>query len=253
VIAISACTARRAASAESSRCKAAKRRRSVTVETTLVPAGPYARAINGSTGTGPPAMTVCPAARRLPRGSVAKVVSRIPASAARPSRIASAQAVPVAVSITRPSKHQPAFVYDQKLDVGTVAAISAASRESAPSSSSLRPAKPNSSPARSGSPERFARRSRRVALSAQRPPRSFGAKNPYRRPRHRMPRGVLTQQSRQIAFVHATTLTRQAHSLSRSAHRGCWPALHDVDDRVARVEVEAGGGEECRAGISGEE
>ena len=33
----------------------------------------------------------------------------------------------------------------------------------------------------------------------------------------------------------------------------CWLALHDVDDRVARVEVEAGGGEECGANVSREQ
>jgi hypothetical protein len=41
--------------------------------------------------------------------------------------------------------------------------------------------------------------------------------------------------------------------LVHGAYRGCWPALHDVDDREARVDVEAGGGEECRADIPGEE
>ena len=88
--------------------------------------------------------------------------------------MASSHAASVAVSITRPSTHQPTFVYDQKPSAGAPAAASAASRESAPSSSSVRPAKPNSSPARSGSPERFARRSRSVARSAQPLPRSSG-------------------------------------------------------------------------------
>ena len=32
-----------------------------------------------------------------------------------------------------------------------------------------------------------------------------------------------------------------------------WLYLHDVDDRAARIEVEAGGGEECGADVSGEE
>jgi hypothetical protein len=44
------------------------------------------------------------------------------------------------------------------------------------------------------------------------------AKDPDRRPRHRMPRSVLTKQSRQIALVHATNpMTRQARTLPRSA------------------------------------
>jgi hypothetical protein len=47
--------------------------------------------------------------------------------------------------------------------------------------------------------------------------------------------------------------SRYVALLVHGAYHGCWPALHDVDDRVARVDVEAGGGEECRADISGEE
>ena len=81
--------------------------------------------------------------------------------------MASSQAAPAAVSITRPSTHQPTFVYDQKSPAGPPAAASATSRESAPSSWSFRRSKPNSSPARSASPERFASRSRSVARPAQ--------------------------------------------------------------------------------------
>src|SRR5437763_14016964 len=33
----------------------------------------------------------------------------------------------------------------------------------------------------------------------------------------------------------------------------CRSALHDVDDREPDIEVEAGGGKECRAGVTGEE
>src|SRR5262249_37190652 len=38
-----------------------------------------------------------------------------------------------------------------------------------------------------------------------------------------------------------------------NAARGCWPALHDVDDWEAGIGVEAGGGEERGADIAGEE
>ena len=37
------------------------------------------------------------------------------------------------------------------------------------------------------------------------------------------------------------------------AEAGCWLSLHDVDDREARVAVEAGGGEERSADVAGEE
>jgi hypothetical protein len=85
----------------------------VTVVTALVPAGPYARAVSGSTGTGPSVVTSCPDARSFNAPSVTNVVSAMPALSNRCSRSASSQAAPAAVSITRPSTHQPTFVYDQ--------------------------------------------------------------------------------------------------------------------------------------------
>ena len=90
--------------------------------------------------------------------------------------MASSQVEPVAVSIARPSRHQPTFEYDQKCVRGTFLSISisVASREIAASSASGWPAKPNSSRSRNGSPERLARRSRRVERSAQPPPRTSG-------------------------------------------------------------------------------
>lgn len=123
---------------------------------------------------GPSAVTSCPDARRFATAPVTKAVPLMPARSKRRRRIASSRAAPTAVSITRPSTHQPTFVYDQNLAPGTPATASATSRESAPPSSSFRPAKPNSSPARSGSPERFARRSRSVARRAQPLARSSG-------------------------------------------------------------------------------
>ena len=86
--------------------------------------------------------------------------------------MATSQVSPVTVSMTRPSTHQPTFVYDQTAPAGRTKSISATSRASAPSSESRCSAKPNSSAARSGSPERFASRSRTVATSAHAPPRS---------------------------------------------------------------------------------
>jgi len=72
---------------------------------------------------------------------------------------------PVAVSITRPSKHHPTFEYDQKLAPSTPAGTSAARRASGRLDQSGRRSRTRGP--RSGSPERFARRSRRVARSAQ--------------------------------------------------------------------------------------
>ena len=89
----------------------------MTVETAVAPAGPYARATKGSTGTGPSAVTSCPDTRPGVPALVANVVSRKPALA-RWSRIASSQGLSVTVSITRPSKHHPTFVYDQNGDPG---------------------------------------------------------------------------------------------------------------------------------------
>ena len=80
-IGTSACTVRKPASAESSRCNWANCSRSVTVETAVVPAGPYARAVTDSTGTAPPAVTSCPDTRRSASTFAAKIVSPMPALA----------------------------------------------------------------------------------------------------------------------------------------------------------------------------
>ena len=87
----------------------------MTVETTLVPAGAYARAISGATGTGPSAVTSVPGARRSGTASVAKVVPLIPARRKMAPHGVLPSQCPSQVSITRPSTHQPTFVYDQKL------------------------------------------------------------------------------------------------------------------------------------------
>jgi len=60
----------------------------------------------------------------------------MPAGAKRLICIASSHASPVSVSIARPSKHHPAFVYDQNGGVCSPVAAVAAKRDSASSSSS---------------------------------------------------------------------------------------------------------------------
>jgi len=42
----------------------------------------------------------------------------------------------------------------------------------------------------------------------------------------------------------------RSHSPTRKPGGGCWLALDDVDDREARIGVEAGGGEEGGAHVS---
>jgi hypothetical protein len=81
--------------------------------------------------------------------------------------MASSHPAAAAVSITRPSTHQPTLVYDQKSPAGPAVAAFATSRDSARSSCSIWSAKPNSVPEASGNPERLASRSRSVARPAQ--------------------------------------------------------------------------------------
>ena len=88
--------------------------------------------------------------------------------------MATSQVSPVTVSMTRPSTHQPTFVYDQTALAGRSASISATSRASARSSVSRCAPKPNSSAEVSGRPERLASRSSTVARSAHPAPRSSG-------------------------------------------------------------------------------
>jgi hypothetical protein len=57
--------------------------------------------------------------------------------------------------------------------------------------------------------------------------------------------------NRELA-ARAATRARTRVTGTRRVSR-LWLALHDVDDRVARVEVEAGGSEEGGADVSGEE
>ena len=62
---------------------------------------------------------------------VTKAVSAIPARRSRWDRMASSHPAAAAVSITRPSTHQPTLVYDQKSPAGPAVAASATSRDSA--------------------------------------------------------------------------------------------------------------------------
>ena len=232
----------------------------MTVETAFVPAGPYARATNGSTGIAPSAVTSCPDARRIVAPPVAKVVSRMPAR----GEVTPHCILPRSVrrGLDHPPEQAPAHVRvrpelarrhacadvrneprertvvlvlsagEVELQPGAAAAAQSDSQEG-PAGSRLEPSRlPRSSGtcAATGSSSdnrpACARRAITVAtidlvndptlkrvsgvtgspvLTSATPNRRSwpcSAEDPDCRAGHRMPRSVLTKQSRQIALVH---------------------------------------------------